>query len=95
MFGIDPDQMGDIKPDPPFEVWPENWDAVQVFMACSTQWRSAPMGGVTGLDYTAVMSVMSLYTDAQRETLQRIQIMEAEILSEVREPNGKTKPNKR
>ena len=29
-----------------------------VFLACQTQWRVAPMGGICGLDYQAVWRVM-------------------------------------
>lgn len=33
----------------------ENWDALRLFLASATQWRTAGMAGVvTGLDYTAV-----------------------------------------
>ena len=40
-------------------VWPENWEALLVFLGCTTQWRAAPAGlaGVImyfGLDYPAV-----------------------------------------
>lgn len=36
----------------------ENWEAMQVFLACGTQWRRAGMAGVpVGLDYTAVRVV--------------------------------------
>jgi hypothetical protein len=33
-----------------FEVLPENWEAVQMFMRCQTQWRTG-MAGLIGLDY--------------------------------------------
>lgn len=38
------------------EVWPDNWPAVRVFTAMSTQWRVGP-GGPTGLDYSALSEV--------------------------------------
>ncbi len=41
----------------------DNWDAVQMFMACATQWRMAVgMGGATptGLDYSAVQAVIQM-----------------------------------
>ena len=31
-----------------------------MFVACQTQWRSGPMGGVLGLDYPGVESVMRM-----------------------------------
>ena len=43
-------------------VWPENWDIVMAFLAVSSQWRTASVGGgmspaslvFVGLDYGAV-----------------------------------------
>lgn len=43
----------------PLGVWPDNWTAVNVFIAMSTQWRSGGMGA-TGLDYNALPAVMRL-----------------------------------
>lgn len=37
-----------------YEVWPCNLQTVTTFMGLATQWRSAPMGGVTGMDYSAI-----------------------------------------
>lgn len=44
---------------PPVEVWPDNLEAVNVFIAMSTQWRIG-MAGPTGLDYTALAHTMRL-----------------------------------
>ncbi len=44
-----------------FEVWPENADAVGLFMACQTQWRQDAAGGPTGLDYAALEAVMRMH----------------------------------
>lgn len=41
---------------PPVAVWPENRQAVIVFMAMQTQWRTG-MNGYTGLDYSALPEV--------------------------------------
>jgi hypothetical protein len=35
------------------EVWPENWQAWQLFAYMQTQWRIG-FGGRTGLDYTVL-----------------------------------------
>lgn len=43
----------------PVEVWPDNMDAVKVFSAMGTQWRTG-MSGVTGLDYAVLPSVLRL-----------------------------------
>ncbi len=46
-----------------FAVWPENWPAVQAFLTCATQWRTAVAGlGVPlfiGLDYAACQAVLT------------------------------------
>lgn len=44
---------------------PENWQALEIFLACQTQWRIvAGMGGVfyQGLDYPALMAVIKLHS---------------------------------
>ena len=60
-----------------FEVWEENWPAVEMFLRCQTQWRTT-MNGVLGLDYGAVAWVLKLYeVEDQRSMLQDLQVMEA------------------
>jgi hypothetical protein len=64
------------------EVWPENLNTVNTFIAMATQWRVA-MGGYTGLDYAALESVMRLIKipeDEQREVFEGIRIMESVAL---------------
>ena len=60
-----------------FEVWEENWPAVEMFLRCQTQWRTT-MSGVCGLDYTAVQWLFRLYEvkDAPA-VLEDLQIMES------------------
>ncbi len=73
MFGVAFD-----KPEPKdFEVLPENWAAVQLFLRCQTQWRTTA-AGVCGLDYSAVQWVFRLYeVENPRELLEDLQVMEA------------------
>jgi hypothetical protein len=73
MFGVSFD-----KPEPKdFEVLPENWAAVQLFLRCQTQWRTTS-AGVCGFDYSAVQWVFRLYeVENPRELLEDLQIMEA------------------
>jgi len=73
-FAADEEGEADEKADPLFEVWPENWPALELFLDCSTQWRCVAMpegtaGMVsaiwsrivrTGLDYTAVRSALMM-----------------------------------
>ena len=64
-----------------FEVWPENWEYVEMFLRVGTQWRTG-MGGPTGLDYTAVLAVIGLYQAAdQRAMFEALGVMEAAALS--------------
>lgn len=65
-----------------FGVWSENWDAVELFLRCQTQWRTGP-GGVIGLDYSVVLSLATLYLPASAEKqtiLEDVQIMERRAL---------------
>jgi hypothetical protein len=65
-----------------YGVWEENWDAVDLFLRCQTQWRTGP-GGVIGLDYSALLAVASLCLPASAEKqtiLEEVQIMEGRAL---------------
>lgn len=77
--------MADAEAEPDqFAVLPENWEAVQTFLRCSRQWRYAGMGGVVGLDLTAITSVLSLYElppAQQLEHLDQVQLIERGALS--------------
>lgn len=69
-------------------VLPENWDALELFLACATQWRYAPMGGATGLDYTALQSVMTMHqvpATEQRERLAQVQRIERGALQAMKD----------
>ena len=69
-------------------MWRENWPAVELFLRCSTQWRSGEptaLGpcGVYGLDYSVVLSFASLYVPAEtelRQVLEDVQVMERRAL---------------
>jgi hypothetical protein len=65
------------------DVWPENWEAVQVWMRAQTQWRVG-MAGVTGLDYAGVDVVLERMGVADKaDCFDRLQVMEAVVLKEV------------
>lgn len=69
-------------------MWEENWPAVELFLRCSTQWRTgepSALGpcGVYGLDYAAVLSLGSLYLSPEakmRDVLEDLQVMERRAL---------------
>lgn len=69
-----------------YEIWPCNWPAVQVFVACATQWRwllAATQALRVGLEYTAVEAVMRMQRVPARErpaVLARVQVMERAAL---------------
>lgn len=61
-----------------FDVFPENWDALNIFLACSTQWRyrAIPNGSMpSGLEYASVQAVMQLH-EAPRDVFAQVQVME-------------------
>ena len=66
-----------------FEVWPDNWPALDLFIQCQTQWRTGP-AGLLGLDYGAVLAMANLWAmDRVRETMADVQIIEATILEQL------------
>lgn len=44
-----------------FEVWPDNWRAVEFFGLLSTQWNRDPAGGICGLNYPSVIALFDAY----------------------------------
>lgn len=67
-----------------YEVLPENWQTVMLFLACQTQWRTGGMGGVVGLDYNVVFKMMQVYkVKDERQQLEDLQIMEGAVLSKM------------
>ncbi len=75
-----------------FEIWPENADALELFIALQTQWRVAAGFGVAylGLDYAGVEHAMRLrgVKRAERARLfEKIQAMESAALRELNRKN--------
>jgi hypothetical protein len=75
-----------------YQVWPRNIAVVRVFQALATQWRAAPMGGVTGLDYSAitptVLRGLQVSRQAWPEIFAGLQVMEAAALAAFSEAGG-------
>jgi len=64
-----------------FEVLEENWQIVEMFLRCQTQWRTG-MAGVTGFDYVAVFELLKLYQVEETVTVfEGLQLMEAQVLN--------------
>lgn len=75
--------------DDNFEVFPENWEAVQMFVRCQTQWRIG-MAGPIGLDYGAVNWLLRLYeVEDHRSVLEDLQTMEAAVLVTMSKRSGR------
>ena len=71
------------------EIWPDNMQAVNVFIASSTQWR-IDSKRATGLDYTAVESTMRMMGIKRKDMgdiLEDIRVMEYEALDTMRKSN--------
>jgi Phage related hypothetical protein (DUF1799) len=67
------------------QIWPENLQVVNAFIAMSTQWRIG-MGGATGLDYVALQSVMRLMAIPRNqwpEMFEDIRTLEEAALAEM------------
>lgn len=65
-----------------FEVWPENWPAVELFMRCQTQWRT-DNGQRVGLVYSELIAIGSLYSvENLGRVVEDVQVIEAEILNQ-------------
>jgi len=76
--------------DEDFEVWPENWPVIVLFLAVNTQWRVGGMGGLIGLDYPAVDVVINrLDLKVDAECFAGLQIMEREIVREFNRGDSK------
>ena len=65
----------------------ENWEAFEVFINCSTQWRviSGMATVMQGLDYTSVESVMRMMGIKNKpEIFQKLRLIERGALAEMR-----------
>ena len=62
-----------------FYVLQDNWQYLEMFLRCQTQWRVG-MSGIIGLDYTSVIEMIKLYNKDSIAMLENIQIIEAAAL---------------
>ncbi|MNO64408.1 hypothetical protein D3C76_551360 [compost metagenome] len=70
-----------------FEIWPDNWLPLEVFIAMGTQWRTGA-AGPTGLDYGVLREVMRLRGAPEAdhaELFDWVRLMELEALAQMRE----------
>lgn len=74
--------------DEDYEVMPDAWPAVQMFLRLQTQWRTT-MNGLLGLDYSAVAWLLRLYeVEDQRSMLEDLQVMEAAVIAVLSREGG-------
>ena len=74
----------------PFALWPDAGPAFELFTASATQWTVAGMGGVLGLDYTAVRVVAEwIGVVVNRAIFDDLRVMEAEAVRLFREGQEK------
>ena len=75
-----------------FEVFPENWDVVEMFLRLSTQWVFAGMGSIVGLNYRSIEFLFKIYNvDDKKGMFEDIRIIEAGALNYIREQENKKK----
>ncbi len=42
-------------------MWPENWRALELFIALGTQWNRDAGGGLTGINYPSIPAMFDAY----------------------------------
>jgi len=65
------------------EIWPENHQAIQLFISLSTQWRVGA-GGPTGLDYNVLftrMERLGLTPERYEQLFDDVRVIESEALT--------------
>lgn len=69
-----------------FEVMDENWEIVNMFLRCQTQWNTS-FGGIVGLKYEILLldgGLFDLYdVDNRKEMLEGLQLMESVAIKEI------------
>ena len=72
-----------------FEVFPENWQSINLFLDIQTQWR-IDQGVIFGLDYNAVAFIFKLKKKKIKkplEILADLQVLEAKIVETINKDN--------
>jgi len=69
------------QPPAPFEVWPENWQAAELFGRMQRQWNVGPRGPL-GLRYEALPVPMRMLgiADDDLDTFDALRVMEGAAL---------------
>ena len=81
---------GADEEDEEIEIWPENLETVDAFLACQTQWAVSEMSGAyTGLRYADVAATLDMMcvTD-KRDVFWGLRVMERAALDVLRSLRG-------
>lgn len=84
-YGIPLEWLLATLPDEPeeFEIWPENLQSLEVFLACSTQWNVHFSGKAQGLNYPALEAVLRMQgCMEQQQIFEDLRAMEYAALDE-------------
>ena len=74
----------EVNADQDFEVEPENWEAVVLFMRCQTQWTVGGMGQRVGLNYLGVECVARLSAiELTPDRFDQLQLLEVTTVNEI------------
>jgi hypothetical protein len=93
----------DFDEDDRFAVWPENWDSVQLFLACWNQWDMVPMtmtvsAGMGGSHTSTIVWYEGMNFTKLRDTMAMLKMKETpELLMDMRlmEAEAKVVRNRR
>jgi hypothetical protein len=89
LFGAPPEVVAELQEHgaaEEFDVLPENWPTVMMWLRVQTQWRVAGLGGAIGLDYTAVEAAMRMLRVPNRaEVFDGLQVMELAALEAMKD----------
>lgn len=74
-----------------YEVLPANWPAVQLFLACASQWRIGADGLPRALDYAAVLAAGRMLNGKPPDhaLFAALQVLEHEALKALRRRHAK------
>lgn len=73
-------EIAELKQEPPFEVWAENWQALEIFLELCGQWLVSPHGGFLGLNGQVLLSYLALLDESkavQRQLYKDVQLIAA------------------
>jgi hypothetical protein len=89
-------QIAELKQEPAFEVWDENWQALEIFLELCSQWLISPHGGFLGLNGQVLLSYLALLDEskaAQRQLYKDVQLIASGAISAWREQSERQQPN--